>query len=300
MTSPEATALADALRRLRDGAAEPTTIDEARSAAEAFGDLTAEPEGVSYAAAVVGGVPGLWVDPAGADGGSVLVYLHGGGYGGCSARSHRKLAGHIARATGCRALAVDYRLAPEHSYPAAVEDATAAVRGLIASGWEPSRLALAGDSAGGGLALAALVRLRDEGVPLPAACACLSPWVDLACTGESMATRADVDLLLSKPALLAAAGAYLQGADPRNPLASPLHADLAGLPPVHVQVGDDEVLLDDARRLAAAAERAGVEVRLDVFPGMQHVFQVSAGHVPEADDAVARLGAWLAPRLVSI
>jgi epsilon-lactone hydrolase len=163
--------------------------------------------------------------------------------------------------------------------------------------FDPRRLAIAGDSAGGGLTIATLVKLRDDGVALPAAAVALSPWVDLEGTGGSMRTNADVDVLVDPTALRQMADLFLAGGDPRDPLAAPLYADLRGLPPLYLQVGGDETLLDDSCRLASRAGAAGVEVRLDVFAEMQHVFQVFVGAMPEADDAVARIGAWLRPRL---
>jgi acetyl esterase/lipase len=188
-------------------------------------------------------------------------------------------------------------LAPEHPHPAAVDDSVTAYRWLLSQGVAPSRLAIAGDSAGGGLTIATLVALRDLGVPLPAAAVPISPWVDLEGTGETMATRADVDLLVTAAGLKMMADHFLAGQDAREPLAAPLHADLTGLPPLYIQVGDEETLLDDSLRIAAKARDAGVDVTVDVFPEMQHVFQMGAGSVPEADEAIVRIGAYLRGRL---
>jgi epsilon-lactone hydrolase len=207
------------------------------------------------------------------------------------------MVGHIAKAAGIRALNVDYRLAPEHPHPAAVEDSVTAYRWLLDQALRPEHLAIAGDSAGGGLTIATLVALRDRGLPLPAAAVPISPWVDLEGTGATMATKADVDLLVSAEVIKSMADSFLAGQDARDPLAAPLHAELSGLPPMYIQVGDDETLLDDSRRIAERARGAGVDVRLDVFPEMQHVFQMTAGNVPEADDAIARIGAYLRERL---
>ncbi len=298
MASQQAEALKDAMRQFGAQISEGRpTLAQQREAGEQFGAVTSEPEGVTYTPVDVAGIPGRWIEPEGAAANQVLLFLHGGGYVLCSVDSHRKLVGHVARAVGCRALAIDYRLAPEHPHPAAVEDATTAYRWLLAKGFVPSRMALAGDSAGGGLVMATLIKLRDEDVALPAAAVTMSPWVDLEGAGETMTTRADVDLMVQQAGLKVMADVFLQGQDARDPLASPLHGDLAGLPPLYIQVGDEETLLDDARRLAVKARAAGVDVRLDVFPEMQHVFQIAAGAMPEADDAVARIGAWLAPRL---
>ena len=172
-----------------------------------------------------------------------------------------------------------------------------AYRWLLEQGFAPEHLAVAGDSAGGGLTIATLVALRDLGVPLPAAAVPISPWVDLEGTGETMTTRADVDLIVSADVVKAMADQFLGGQDARHPLAAPLHADLTGLPPLYIQVGDEETLLDDSRRIGAKAREAGVDVTVDVFPEMQHVFHLSVGNMPEADEAVARIGAFLRDRL---
>jgi acetyl esterase/lipase len=222
-----------------------------------------------------------------------VLYLHGGGYAAGSCRTHRALAGRLALASQSPVLVLGYRLAPEHPFPAALEDATSAVRWLVDQGISPDRLALAGDSAGGGLALATTIALRDEGVPLPAALVCFSPWTDLALTGESFLTRAKVDPLISREGCLFYVAAYVGGRDPRLPLISPLYADLRGLPPLLVQVGDYEVLRSDSVRLAESAREAGVDVTLEVAAGMWHVWQVMAGLMPEAQQALDRAGAFL-------
>ncbi|GAA5085114.1 acetyl esterase/lipase [Thermocatellispora tengchongensis] len=298
MTSTEAQATFAFLRQLKERATGTRlTIEEMRAAGEQFGALTAEPAGVTYTPADVAGIPGQWIEPADATGEGTLLFLHGGGYMMGSVNSHKWLIGHIAKAVGVRSLAIDYRLAPENPHPAQVEDAVTAYRWLLEAGHDPARLAMAGDSAGGGLTMLTLLRLRADGVPPPAAAVLLSPWVDLEGSGESLKTRADVDLLITAQGSRHAAEAFLPGGGFRDPTVSPLHADLSGLPPIYVQVGDHEVLLDDSTRLDERLRAAGVDVRLDVFPEMQHVFQMSAGNMPEADDAVARIGAWLAPRL---
>jgi monoterpene epsilon-lactone hydrolase len=273
------------------------SVEEQRALGEGFGDLTSEPEGVTYEPVDAGGVPAEWVTPDDADPEAVLLYLHGGGYVIGSVASHRKLVGHLCKAAGCRGISVDYRLAPEHPHPAAVEDSTTAYRWLLAQGVEPGRIAIAGDSAGGGLTLTTLLSLRDAGTPLPAAAVPLSPWTDMEGTGESMTSRAVHDPLVADAGLKAMADLFLSGKDARDPLASPLHADPTGLPPLLIQVGDHEVLLDDSVRFAARAEKAGVDVTLEIWPEMIHVFQMGAGNVPESTQAVARIGEWLAPRM---
>jgi epsilon-lactone hydrolase len=298
MASAQAEAVKEQIRQFGEQivGAHPT-VEEQRANAEAFADLTTEPDGVTYEDVDAGGIPAMWVAPDHAAPDRVLQYVHGGGYVICSMHTHRRMVGHIAKAAGVRALNVDYRLAPEHPHPAAVDDSVAAYRWLLDQGFTPEHLAIAGDSAGGGLTIATLVALRDQGVPQPAAAVPISPWVDLEGTGESMTTRAHVDLMVSLEGLKLMADAFLCGQDPRHPLAAPLYADLTGIAPMYIQVGDEEALLDDATRIADRARAVGVDVRLDVFPEMQHVFQMSAGNVPEADEAMERIGAYLRERL---
>ena len=300
MVSPQVEAAKDVLREwhARAIAAEVApTLEEQRASTALFAEFTGVPEGVTYEDVDAGGVPAQWTIPeAGADD-RVILYVHGGGYVVCSVASHSRLVGHIATAVGCRALSVEYRLAPEHPHPAAVTDSTAAYRWLLDQGVAPERIAIAGDSAGGGLTVATLLKIRADGLPQPAAAVPISPWVDLEGTGETMDTHADLDLMCSRDGLKIMADHFLGGRDARDPLAAPLHADLTGLAPLYIQVGGHETLLSDATRLAAKAAAAGVDVRLDVFPEMQHVFQLMAGRAPEADEAVARIGGWLRPRL---
>jgi len=224
------------------------------------------------------------------------MYLYGGGYVISSPHSRRKLAGHLANASGARALVPRYHLAPERPFPSAVEDATADYRWLLGEGGRPERTVVAGDSSAGGLTVAAMLKLREERTPLPSGGVPISPWVDLACTGETLETNAAVDLTTTKASLQRMAGLYLHGADPRTPLASPLYADLSGLPPLLIVVGGDEALLDDSVRLARAVGMAGVEVTLYIGAGMQHIFPIYCGMIPEADAAVAMIGAWIRSR----
>jgi epsilon-lactone hydrolase len=248
-------------------------------------DCTAEP-------VTAGGVPGEWVSAPGADSGRNVLYLHGGGYTIGSIKTHRCLAGWVSRAAKARVLIIDYRLAPEHPFPAAVDDSLAAYRFMLDSGVNPARTVVAGDSAGGGLAVAALLAIRDAKLPLPAAAVCLSPWVDMEGTGESMKTKADVDPMVG-PNLADMAKAYLGGKDLRTPLASPLYADLKGLPPMLIQVGTAEVLLDDSSRLAQRAREAGVEVVYEPWENMIHVWQIFVPMLDESKQAVERIGEYI-------
>jgi acetyl esterase/lipase len=284
--------------------APPTSLEERRAASAGWSALGVAREDVTVTPVDAGGVPAEWV---GAESeGSVLLYLHGGAFTLGSPATHRHLAGHLAAAAGVRVLSLDYRLAPEHPYPAALDDLASACGWLTeAQGVAPGRIALAGDSAGGGIVLGGLVRLRDRGLPLPAAAVALSPVTDLTLSGESYRTRAAADPLygVGRPAGYAerhlgeAYALYLGGADPRTPDASPLFADLRGLPPLLLHAGDREVLRDDAVRFAARAERAGVATTLVVWPELHHAFQLGAGRLPEADAAVAEIGGWLRDRL---
>lgn len=257
------------------------------------------------------GVPGEWVEVSNADNSAkspdasntdtsassnkVLLYLHGGGYIVCSPLTHRLMVARICREAGLKALVIDYRLAPEHPFPAAVEDAEAAYRWLLASGYAASDIVVAGDSAGGGLTLALLLTLREQGLPLPAGAALLSPWTDLALTGWTMLTKARQDPMLRLEAASLGARHYLQETSPTHPIASPLYASLHDLPPMFVQVGSNEILLDDSRRLVSKAQNHGVDASLEVWPGMMHVFQAFP-QVPESKEAIQRLGAFLKAR----
>ncbi len=297
MASEQANAIWERIRQLA-GSIEPNMeLAEFRAIYGEFAALTAEPDGINWTEVEAGGVPAIWAEPDGGSQDRVVQYVHGGGYVIGAAEYYRKFTGHLAKTIGCRVLNVDYRLAPEHPHPAAVEDSTAVYRWLLEQGIESGHIAIAGDSAGGGLTVATLLSIRAAGLPMPAAAMPLSPWVDMEGTGESMTTRADRDVFVNADRLKGMADAFLQGQDARDPLAAPLHADLNDLCPLYIQVGDDETLLDDSVRLADRARQAGLECRLDVFPEMQHVFQMAAGNMPEADEAIRRLAEWVQPRL---
>jgi acetyl esterase/lipase len=271
------------------------TVTERRAAAESI--ASQPPQGTTIEPVDAGGAGAEWVVAAGADSDRVLLYLHGGAYQIGSPATHRSMVARLSGAAGARVLSVDYRLAPEYPFPAAVNDAVAAYRWLLAGGTDPAVIAIGGDSAGGGLALATLVALRDAGDPLPAAAVVLSPWTDLALTGESLQTRAAVDVLIKPAGMAETAQAYLAGQDPRHPYASPLYADLHGLPPVLIHVGDAEVILDDSTRFAARARDHGVDVTLEVWDEMPHVWHAFAGLLPEADQAIECIGSWLTERI---
>jgi epsilon-lactone hydrolase len=239
-------------------------------------------------------VTGAWVKgPGEGDGGGVLLYLHGGCYGMGSVETHRELMTRIAIAGAIRVIGINYRLAPANPFPAAVEDASRAYRWLLENGIDARQIAIAGDSAGAGLTIATALKMRDEGVALPAALACISPWVDLALTGKSMESKAADDPIGSRRMLAEWAKLYLGDNDPRTPLASPLYADLRGLAPLLIQVGSAEVLLDDATRLAEKALAAGVEARLEVWPEMIHVWHSFAAILDEGREAIAGIGRFL-------
>ena len=240
--------------------------------------------------------PAEWLEPPSARSGAAVVYFHGGGYVIGSPRSHRHLAAAIGQASHASVLLPDYRLAPEHPFPAAVDDAIAAYRWLLGRGQTPAGTVFAGDSAGGGLTVATLLALREHGLPLPAAAVCISPWVDLSGGGASYATKAASDPIVTRDGVMEMARAYLGSTDARTPLASPLFAELTGLPPLLIQVGSEEVLLDDAVVLAERAKAAGVEATLEIWPRMIHVWHWFLPMLDEARSAVDAIGDFIQTR----
>lgn len=272
---------------------EQPTPAENRAAFEQALSMIPTPTDLRCEAVSANGVPAEWVSSPGADASRVIYYLHGGGYVIGSINTHREMVARIARASGAKALILDYRLAPENPFPAAVEDAVAGYRWLLAQGVDHDRIIIAGDSAGGGLTVATLLALRDAGDPLPAAAVCISPWTDLAVTGESMETKAAVDPMIQKAHAIEGARHYLSGADPRTPLASPLYADLSGLPHLFIQVGASETLLDDSTRLAERAKAAGTQATLEVWDDMIHVWHFFAFILPEGQQAIDRIGEFV-------
>jgi epsilon-lactone hydrolase len=224
--------------------------------------------------------------------------MHGGGFVGSSMYSHRKLFGHLAKAAGVRALVFDYRLTPEHTHPAQVDDAIAAYRWLLDQGIDAGQIAFTGDSSGGGLAITTQLRARELGLPLPAAAMPFSPWFDMELIGESYESNREKDACFYREVVQGLVDMFLgEDGNLRDPLANPFYADLRGLPPIYIQAGGDETLLDDSRRFAELAENAGVDVRLEVFPEQQHTFQMAAGRAPEADDGIRKLAEWVRPKL---
>ena len=267
------------------------TVEQMRAGMEKISEHVARD--VACEPIKVNGVPAEWIVPPTAASDRVILYLHGGGYVMGSIATHRAMVARIARASQARALSIDYRLAPEHPFPAAIEDATATYRWLLAQGYQPAKIVIAGDSAGGGLTLAALLSIRDAHLPMPAAAVPISPWTDLGGTGESIKTRAARDPMVGGDRLYPMAKQYLGKAEHTNPLASPIHADFHGLPPMLIQVGDAEVLLDDATRVADRAKAAGVKVELEVWDDMIHVWHAFAKILPEAQQAIDKIGTFV-------
>lgn len=244
----------------------------------------------------INGCPGEWVYDENAQSDRVILYLHGGGYCFGSPKSYRSLAARISRASGARILLPDYRLAPEHRCPSALQDALTAYNFLLESGHLPCNIIIGGDSAGGGLAVAAAVALRDGKQMLPAALICISPWTDLSCSGKSISAKKGKDPFVTEKFLRWCGDNYTDSMDCRSPSASPLFANLAGLPPMMIQVGEDELLLDDAVELARNARQAGVTVSLEIWERMWHVWHIFAELIPEADQAIMALGRFAAEK----
>jgi acetyl esterase/lipase len=272
------------------------TVAQRRAQYERAEKFSPTPPDVKVEHVTAPAVPAEWLSAPGARSDAAVLYLHGGGYVIGSPRSHRHLAAAIGAAAQAPVLLPEYRLAPEHPFPAAVDDAVAAYRWLLGRALAPRRLVIAGDSAGGGLTVATLLALRDAGLPLPGGGVCISPWVDLTCGGESYTTRADADPIVKRQSVADMATAYLAGRDAKTPLASPLFADLRGLPPLLIHVGDDEVLLDDAVRIAERARKAGVEATLEVSDKMVHVWHWFFPMLDEGQAAIDRIGEFVRAR----
>jgi acetyl esterase/lipase len=275
----------------------PADIHEARAILDqAFGEYRPADD-VTVFEIDADGVPCQWITAPDVPQDRLIIYFHGGAYAACSATTHQDLISRLSRASGAAALGVDYRLAPEYLFPAAVEDSLAAYNWALGHGFEPGNIVLAGDSAGAGLVLSVLLAAKDSGVPLPAAGVCYSPWVDLECIGSSMSANDHLDDFIKYGGLSARAQAYLGDADPKHPWASALHADLSGLPPLLIHVGSAETLLDDSTRLVEVAEKAGVDVTLKIWEDMVHVWQVFAAILPEGQQSIEETGDFIRERL---
>ncbi len=270
-------------------------IEEQRARQEKRSKYARLPSDIQCQSLDVAGIPAEWISAPVSDFG-VILYLHGGAYALGSINVHRVFIARLVRATKIRGLAIKYRLAPEHPFPAALEDATAAYHWLLTQGFEPSQIIMAGDSAGGGLALGSMLALRDAGEPLPAGAICISPWIDLTLTGETVQSNAKVDPIFDPASLQIYARYYAGENELTNPLISPLYANLEGLPPLLIQVGTDEILLDDATRFARKASDAGVNVTLEIWDEMFHVFQLIP-FLPEAKKAVGSIAEFVSTNL---
>lgn len=269
------------------------TVEDSRAGFEKMMRVVGGKTPASVRQVDAGGVPSELVSAGGASGDAATLYLHGGGYVIGSPKTHREFARRLSAASQAQVLVIDYRLAPESPFPAPVEDAVSAYRWLLDEGYAPERIAIAGDSAGGGLTVATLVSIRDQELPLPACGVCLSPWVDMEGIGDSMTSRADRDPMVQKEGLVGMAGLYLADADPRSPLAAPMYADLGGLPPLLIQVGASETLFDDAVRLDEKARAAGVETTFEEWDDMIHVWHIFAPMLDEGQKAIERMAEFM-------
>ena len=296
MASPELHKLVATLRASKVAADPP--IEEVRAGWEKFTASFVPAADISFKPVVAGSVAAEWVTAPDSDSSRVVLYFHGGGYTIGSIASYRSFTGRLARASRARLLSVGYRLAPEHPFPAAVEDAVASYRWLLDQGISPSRIAVVGDSAGGGLALSLAVSMRDAGRPVPATIVTIGPSTDLAKEGTSMKERAHLDPIVNYESSMKYALRYVGTPDKlKHPLASPLYADLHGLPPLLIMIGTHETLFDDSTRLAAKAEAAGVEVELDIWQEMIHVWPIFADILPEGRQAISKIGDYIRARI---
>ncbi len=275
---------------------DPITVEAMRERIDELGDKMPPPADAIVERIEVAGRWTEWVSAPGCNPNRQVLYLHGGGYVIGSPHSHRNLAYNVAKAIDGRCLVIDYRMAPEDPFPAAVEDAVAAWQWMLEQGGNPARMAIMGDSAGGGLTVAVQVALRDRGIRMPACSVPISPWVDLEGIGETIKTKAAEDPMVELEGLQWFAGLYAAGADMHDPLLAPLYADLSGLPPMLIQVGTAEILLSDATRLAEKARAAGVDVTLEQWENMPHVWHLFAPMLSEGGDAIAKLGHWARER----
>jgi monoterpene epsilon-lactone hydrolase len=298
LISKEVEEVANWWRKSAEAAPKHASLEAARNFGEGWGLLTAEPTGVDYTETNAGGITALWATPKNAVSDRVIIGLHGGGFFSGSMYTHRKMFAHLAKAIGCRALVLNYSLSPEHPYPAQLNETLSAYRWLLELPIAPKQIAFVGDSAGGNLCITALLKARDQGLPLPAAVLPISPWYDMEVTGASATFNLGKDALFTREWILQIGQMYLGENGPKtDPYVNPLFADLKGLPPIYIQTGGDELLLDDAVRLYERAIAAGVDIKLDVFPHMQHTFQMAVGRAPESNKAIASLAQWVIPKL---
>jgi monoterpene epsilon-lactone hydrolase len=292
MTSPEAQREIE--RMIAEKKPEASTLAERRRewGAEAQRDVL--PEGARYSSVIAGGVASEWMDMPESQPDRVFLLLHGGGYNAGSPKTHRKMAANLARACKARVLVPDYRLAPEHPFPAAVKDALLAYGWLLSQGRVPHDIIVGGDSAGGGLALSMLLALREADAAMPRAAVLMAPWTDLTCSSPSYQQLRALDHIIAREALVEAGLWYAGRRDPRDPMASPLFAELTGLPPMLIHAGGDEVMVDDSRRFVERAKQAGVAVEYKEWPGLWHVFHSACPQVPEAAQAMDEIGSFVA------
>lgn len=298
MVSPQMERFHDLLRAYLASSVGPDgqmlTLDQIRINIASVQALATEPEGVTYQDVDAGGVRAIWTIPADGADDRVILFVHGGGYVMGEPEHYNKFCGHLANVVGCRVLNLGYRLAPEHPHPAAVNDSVAAYRWLLAEGFEPNHIAVSGDSAGGGLAITTLLAIRDHGLPQPAASVPMSPWVDMEGLSDSMRNGTD-DVVISYEGMLLMAQLFVGDGDHRDPLVAPIYADFTGIAPMYLQVGGHERLRDETLQVAEKARRDGAQAHVDVFPELQHIFQVAVGTAPESDDAMRRIAAFLRP-----
>ena len=276
-----------------------TTIETQRFLADIGLQLNVLPKGTHIVATEIAGRYAEWVSHEEVSTEHVVLYFHGGAYNIGSAKSHRNLTAHLAKAMQCPILVLDYRLAPEHPFPAALSDATSAYQWLLDHDHEPEHIAIAGDSAGAGLVMATALELKQRNLPMPAVLGAISPWVDMTMSGESVTSKAELDPMIRKDWLDEMINNYAIDVDPASPLCSPIFADLAELPPIFIQVGSDEILLDDAVRLAQRAEATGTPVELQIWEDMWHVWHFQAGILPESDQAIEEFANALKQEFVS-
>ncbi|XPS82808.1 acetyl-hydrolase [Desulfosarcina variabilis str. Montpellier] len=269
------------------------SIDETRNFMEKMAKYSKLPPGTQIEKITLNGIAAEWIYTNTAHEERVVLFLHGGGYNLCSINTHRELASYIARESGAKVLLIDYRLSPEHPFPAALEDAVSAYHWLLGNGLSGKNIAIAGDSAGGGLTLATAISIRDAGDPLPSSIACIAPWTDLCMTGDSIQTKSKIDPLVKIHSAKIWAKNYIGDNDPSDPRISPLYADLNIFPPLLIHVGTDDMLLDDSKRIAQKAEESGVNVELKIYEKMWHVFHLQVKAMPEAKNAIAEFGAFI-------